>query len=80
MKKVLFALLIVLSGTIAVAQYKPADQGSVIQFTVQNLGFDVTGTFSGLLGNIVFDTKHPATSIFDISIDANSVNTDNTLR
>jgi len=78
--KTLFIALFALATNIAGTQYMPADQGSSLQFTVKNLGFDVTGTFKGLQGNITFDPANPASAAFDVTIDASSVNTDNSLR
>lgn len=62
------------------AQYKPADPGSSIQFTIQNFGFDVTGSFKGVSGTINFDPQNLSNAHFDVTIDANTVNTDNSLR
>ena len=62
------------------AQYKPVDQGSSIKFKVKNFGFNSSGIFSGLSGTIDFDPERPEESKFDVSIDANSVNTDNESR
>ena len=73
-------ILLAAAGNFAFAQYKPVDQGSSLQFTVKNFGFDVTGTFTGLKGDIKFDPQNPAESTFDVTIDANTVNTDNSLR
>jgi polyisoprenoid-binding protein YceI len=80
MKKVIIAALVLLSATIAQAQYKPVDNGSALKFTIGNFGFDVNGTFSGFTGKIDFDAVNPATSNFDVTIDAATVNTDNSLR
>jgi len=80
MKKITFFIISVFIHTLALAQYKPAEQGSTLQFTIQNLGFDVHGSFSGFKGNINFDAQNPATASFDVSIDAATVNTDNSLR
>ncbi len=66
--------------TLASAQYKPIDQGSTLQFTIQNLGFDVHGLFTGFKGSINFDAQNPPGSSFDVTIDASTVNTDNGLR
>jgi len=63
-----------------IAQYKPADQGSSVQFTIQNFGFDVNGSFKGLHGTIDFDQQKPENARFDVDIDANTINTDNSLR
>ena len=73
-------LSIIISATVVRAQYKPTDQGSAVQFKIKNFGFSVDGSFSGLQGNIQFDPAHPDLSLFDVSVDAASVNTDNSMR
>ncbi|HEY2581823.1 MAG TPA: YceI family protein [Mucilaginibacter sp.] len=78
-KTILFILTAFISGSV-LAQYKPTDQGSELNFTIKNLGFDVTGKFSGLQGDIKFDPANPDAANFDVTIDAVSVNTDNSLR
>ncbi len=80
MKNILFISLFWITAGLPSAQYKPVDAGSSVQFKIRNLGFNVNGSFSGLEGNIRFNPDSLATSIFDVSIDANSVNTDNNMR
>ena len=80
MKQLAFILLILLSAKIVFGQYTPVDQGSELKFTIGNLGFDVTGKFTGLQGNIYFDPLNLSTDSFDVSLDANTVNTDNSMR
>jgi polyisoprenoid-binding protein YceI len=80
MKKLLFLLVVVVSWETGRAQYRPVDQGSTTQFTVQNFGFDVSGSFTGLHGTIAFDPASPANAHFDVNIEAKTINTDNSLR
>jgi polyisoprenoid-binding protein YceI len=80
MKRIFLFLSVLISATAATAQYKPANHGSTIQFKIKNFGFSVNGSFSGLEGNIQFDPVHPDQCHFDVSVDAASVNTDNTMR
>ncbi|HVS92545.1 MAG TPA: YceI family protein [Mucilaginibacter sp.] len=80
MKRSISLALILLLGNIGMAQYRPVDQGSAIQFTVQNFGFDVNGSFKGIRGTVDFDQQKPADAHFSVDIDANTVNTDNSLR
>jgi len=80
MKKIWILALMVVTAKISIAQYKPADKGSTLQFTIKNLGFDVNGTFAGVKGMINFDNQYPAGSSFDVTIDANTINTGNSLR
>ena len=60
--------------------YKPTDQGSVIGFEIKNFGFNTKGTFGGLDGTITWDPKGPEKAVFDVSIGAATINTDNDLR
>jgi len=80
MKRIIFFLSVIISISTATAQYKPTDQGSAVQFKIKNLGFNVNGSFSGLQGTIQFDPAHPELCSFDVSVEAASVNTDNTMR
>jgi polyisoprenoid-binding protein YceI len=80
MKKIILFLLILSAAKIASAQYKPADQGSTLKFKIANFGFDVNGTFTGFQGNINFDPQNTGSSSFEVSIDAGTVSTDNSLR
>jgi polyisoprenoid-binding protein YceI len=79
-KKIMLPLLIVLTGNLAIAQYKPIDNGSSIQFKIKNFGINTGGSFSGLQGNIRFDINHLNDANFDVSMDANTVNTDSEMR
>jgi len=80
MKKIILLFFIAIAAKFAAAQYKPLDKGSDIKFKVKNFGFNVSGSFSGLQGMIQFDPDNLSTASFDISLDANSVNTDNNMR
>jgi polyisoprenoid-binding protein YceI len=80
MKRIAFVLSVLLITKVVSAQYKPIDQGSELKFTIKNFGFEVNGTFSGLQGSINFDPQNPGKSTFDVTIDASTVNTDNTTR
>ncbi|HEX9512143.1 MAG TPA: YceI family protein [Puia sp.] len=82
MKSLLLFSLIQFSIIVsAVAQeYQPAEQGSSVTFKVKNFGFSVDGSFTGLQGKMIFDPKDPAKALFDVSVDAASVNTDNEQR
>ena len=80
MKKTILFIAFIIAAKFAVAQYKPVDEGSSLTFSIKNFGFNVTGSFTGLKGNIKFDPQKPAESNFDVSISANTVNTDNSLR
>ena len=68
-------LILLLTGAVAFAQYRPMDKGSTVHFTIKNFGIRTGGSFSGLQGNIKFDISHPEQAGFDVSIDANTINT-----
>jgi polyisoprenoid-binding protein YceI len=80
MKNTLILLFGLFAANRSTAQYTPTDQGSEIKFTINNFGFGVDGHFSGLQGTIDFDPQNPAGGKFDVSIDASTINTDNSLR
>ena len=80
MKRIFLFLSVIISASTATAQYKPTDRGSAVQFKIKNLGFSVNGSFNGLQGNIQFDPAHSDQCYFDVSVDAASVNTDNSMR
>jgi polyisoprenoid-binding protein YceI len=66
---------IVLSTGLFSQALVPGEEGSSVRFRIKNLGFNVTGSFSGLDGAIHFDAAKPASASFEVSIDANTVNT-----
>jgi len=80
MKAHLLHVLILFAAGDVSAQIKPIDDKSTIDFSIRNFGIRVSGTFKGVEGTIHFDPAHPDQANFDISLDANSVNTDNSLR
>jgi polyisoprenoid-binding protein YceI len=57
--------------------YTPTDAGSSVHFTIKNFGIKVGGDFTGLKGSITFNPKALATSSMSVSVDANTINTDN---
>jgi len=80
MKAHLLHVLILFAAGDVSAQIKPVDDKSTIDFSIRNFGIRVSGTFKGVEGTIHFDPAHPDQANFDIGLDANSVNTDNSLR
>ncbi|MFA6086922.1 YceI family protein [Mucilaginibacter sp.] len=80
MKKLLLLVLISGISQVSLAQYKPLELGSSLKFTIKNLGFDVGGSFSGFEGTIDFDPQNLSNSKFDVTINAATINTDNSLR
>lgn len=76
MKKTTLAFFAIALSLLLNAQtYEPTDSGSDVKFTIKNFGVATNGSFKGLQGAIVFDPANPAKSSFDVSVDANTVNT-----
>jgi polyisoprenoid-binding protein YceI len=80
MKNLILLPIFSLIGKLAFPQYKPVDLKSFVIFRIKNFGFEVSGSFNGLSGNILFDPQNPAEAAFDVSVNSNSVNTDNEMR
>lgn len=55
--------------------YIPLDNESTIEFKIKNFGSTVDGKFSGLKGAIVFDSENESTTRFDVTVDANTIDT-----
>jgi polyisoprenoid-binding protein YceI len=80
MKNLFLFLLLIIAGNGVTAQLKPVGNGTSVQFKVKNFGISVGGSFSGLQGNIKFNPGDIGHAEFNISVDANTVNTENSLR
>jgi polyisoprenoid-binding protein YceI len=81
MRYVYATLLFLFVVSIVCAQtFAPVDSVSEVSFRIKNLGFNTTGSFSGLAGVITFNPADPGGCSFDVHIDANSVNTGNDMR
>jgi polyisoprenoid-binding protein YceI len=71
---------IILCSTAFAQTYQATDEGSKVHFTIKNFGIKVSGDFTGLKGTIVFNPKSFATSSMNVSVIANTINTDNSAR
>ncbi|HXB43227.1 MAG TPA: YceI family protein [Puia sp.] len=80
MKRCILLLITLAAGKLAMTQYKPAENGSSVQFTIRNFGISTGGSFRGLQGDIIFDINDLAKASLSVSIDANTVNTGNDTR
>jgi polyisoprenoid-binding protein YceI len=69
-------LFFISSQFIAAQNYRPVDEGSTVHFTIKNFGINTGGSLSGLKGRISFDPSNIAASIFDVSVDVKTINTD----
>ncbi len=71
-----FILLFLLSSVCATAQvFAPLSASSGVSFKIRNFGTTVEGTMSGLKGTIRFDPGIISTAQFDVTLDANTINT-----
>jgi len=61
-------------------QYKAADDGSSIKFRIKNFGIETGGSFKGLDGFIRHDPNDLSKDSIDLSVDANTIDTDNNMR
>lgn len=80
MKNYLF-LSFVLAASFASAQnFIPVEKGSIVKFEINNLGFKVEGTLTEILGSIQFDEGNLPGSYFNVTVNSNTVNTNNSTR
>ena len=61
-------------------KFQPIDRQSEVSFSIRNFGITVNGKFTGLKGEIGFDTQQPSKSFFNVSVNASSVDTGIQLR
>jgi polyisoprenoid-binding protein YceI len=72
----IFILIFLYTSGWAVAQgYTPQRAKSHISFKIKNFGSTVDGTMSGLKGSIQFDPTNISGSRFDVTLDANTIDT-----
>jgi polyisoprenoid-binding protein YceI len=60
--------------------YVPDDRESKVHFTIKNFGINTGGALSNLKGQIIFDSQNLSTAIFDVTVDVNTIDTDNDTR
>ncbi len=75
----LFISFLILGSTYS-QQYQPVDNKSSVKFAIKNFSINTGGDFKGLEGDIEFDKANPEKAIFNISVDATTVNTGNDSR
>jgi len=78
MKKlnILSLIVAIVLGFGASAQ-KIIDSESIVNFSLENRGSEVTGSLGGLKGDVVFDKENLANSSFNVTVDVNTINTNN---
>ena len=58
----------------------PMDEGSKVHFVIKNFGIKTGGDITGLKGTMKFDPNNLSVWAFDITVDAATINTDNSSR
>jgi polyisoprenoid-binding protein YceI len=76
----LFFIFLIQSVHIYSQKLAVTDIGSKVNFLIKNFGINTSGSFTGLKGSINFDPTVLNTSSFAVSVNAASVNTNNTTR
>lgn len=64
----------------AQANYTPVDASSKVHFVIKNFGIKTGGDVTGLKGTIKFDPEKFSGSLFDVTVDAATIDTDNSSR
>jgi polyisoprenoid-binding protein YceI len=80
MKYLLAWLIQLMTVTTFAQQYKVTDEGSSVKFRIKNFGIETGGSFKGLQGTVSFDPNDLSKDSFDLSVDANTIDTDNNMR
>jgi polyisoprenoid-binding protein YceI len=81
--KYIFSLYLGLLCSVSVfAQQKliPVNAESNVHFEIHNFGLNTRGKLEGLKGQIIFDMKNLSNSLFDVTVDVTSIDTDNGTR
>ena len=81
MKKGFIVMLALLVTGITYSQsYQPVEEKSTIKFTIKNFGVNTGGSFKGPQGAINFDPSDLSKSAFDVTVPAETIDTDNESR
>ena len=66
-----------MANTTTAQKYVAIDSDSKIKFVIKNFGLSVDGTFSGVKGTILFNSKNIEKSEITLSVNSNTVDTNN---
>ena len=80
MKKIHIAFILVILVSSSFAQVKSTVTQSSVTFKIKNMCINTGGNFSGLQANIQFKPADLPGSSIEASVDAASVNTENSMR
>mgnify|MGYP001809716046 CR=1 FL=1 len=72
--------LLLLNSSVFAQKFTPIDAESKVSFVIKNFGIKVDGQLKGIKGSINFDPSELNNSNFNVSVNANTINTDNTAR
>lgn len=76
----IIAFLIYSNLLIAQATFTPVVGDSKVHFVIKNFGIKTGGDFTGLKGSIKFNPTNYASAVFDVTVDAGTIDTDNSSR
>lgn len=54
---------------------RPVDTNEAVTFTIKNFGINTSGGIKGLRGIIKWDAANPSASVFNVTVDATTINT-----
>jgi polyisoprenoid-binding protein YceI len=83
MKKTTFLIVAFFTWSLTAmsqSSYTPVDAESKVHFVIKNFGIRTGGDLKGLKGNIKFHPGNPASAVFDVTVDAATIDTDNKSR
>jgi len=81
MKNLYLLFLAIIFSTLYTQAQEIDKEKSLVEFSISNLKWKtVDGTFSNMTGKVEFDESKPDKSVFDVCIEATSVNTENEKR
>ena len=74
---VITAFLISANKLFAQTKLTPTDAGSKVHFVIKNFAINTGGDFTGLKGSITFDAGNIGAAVFNVTVDAATIDTDN---
>ena len=80
MFRLFFISFLLFSFAAGAQNYLPSDSGSRVHFVIKNFGINTGGDLTGIKGEIHFDPENIATAIFDVTVSAITIDTDNKKR
>lgn len=80
MMKFVVILFLCISFNTHAQKFTPVDSASKVHFVIKNFGINTGGDLKGLKGIITFSPDKLATSNFNVSVDASTIDTDNNVR